>query len=903
MTSPLPRPCPTLVAPPSTVPALRLPLLYATSTLALTLGAAAVQAQTTAAPAATTSEETVTLSEFVVSGVRASLIGAQEIKQNEVVFVDSIVAQDIGKFPDNTVADALQRIPGVQVGRAAGEVSTVLVRGLPNIATTLNGEEIFTGTGRGVALQDLPAELIAGVDLYKSGTPAHIEGGIAGLVDIRLRRPLDFEGFQLGLGGRGIYSDNSGKYSHVASALVSNRWTLSNGGELGALVAVAQSKGRFQDQTIFNFDWLPRATTAVPGQTEVIWPSTVGSLITPQDRDRTAVNVSLQWRPTSELELYTDFLHTRYENQHDVHFFIGIPGGEVLNPTLLPGTNIVDTITFRNGFHLSSQQAFEDKTDSYHAAVGAKWMRDNLKVTGEFVHNWSSVKTSAIIVDTVFNGPIGDFTYDFDHNGEGRAYVTHSGPKDVRNGDEYSLWGLFDNRNYATSEQNAFRADVEYGLRQGFFTKLEAGLRYASREARFRGVNVNNLEPVGGRGAVSTTTIPGLMGQSPDAKGDLGIENWANADPDFLRQNRGQVRQLFGQPASAPNFDPTQAFTDTEDTTAAYALARYETRIGNLPLDGLFGLRFVETKQDLEGYLSSGTPISSDKSESEVLPSANGRLKLRDDLQLRASYGRNLTRPAFNQLNPVVTLVPPTTTGTQFGTGTGGNPDLESVKSDNYDIAIEYYFGRASYVSAGLFYRSIEGYVQTFATNETIDGETYTVTRPRNSGKGSLKGVELTYQHFPESLPAALKGLGFMTNFTYIDGDQDVASDAPNAPVGARMRQGYAQVSKYNYNVVLIYERARFSSRLAYTWRGKYIDTFNAGVGAAGSPLRVLHVKDRGQLDFSASYELGRNVSLTFDATNLLGEEYQDAFGSTDLYPRDTRYYDTTYAVGVRYRY
>jgi TonB-dependent receptor len=408
---------------------------------------------------------------------------------------------------------------------------------------------------------------------------------------------------------------------------------------------------------------------------------------------------------------------------------------------------------------------------------------------------------------------------------------------------------------------------------------------------------------VGGRGAISTTTIPGLMGQSPDAKGDLGIENWANADPDFLRQNRGQVRQLFGQPASAPNFDPTQAFTDTEDTTAAYALARYGTRIGNLPLDGLFGLRFVETKQELEGYLSSGTPISSDKSESEVLPSANGRLKLRDDLQLRASYGRNITRPAFNQLNPVVTLVPPTTTGTQFGTGTGGNPDLESVKSDNYDVAIEYYFGRASYVSAGFFYRSIEGYVQTFATNETIDGETYTVTRPRNSGKGSLKGVELTYQHFPESLPDALKGLGFMTNFTYIDGDQDVASDAPNAPVGARMRQGYAQVSKYNYNVVLIYERARFSSRLAYTWRGKYIDTFNAGVGAAGSPLRVLHVKDRGQLDFSASYELGRNVSLTFDATNLLGEEYQDAFGPTDLYPRDTRYYDTTYAVGVRYRY
>ena len=117
----------------------------------------------TPAPAA---DAAVNLDTFVVTGVRASLISAQEIKANAPTFVDSIVAQDIGKLPDNTVADALQRIAGIQVARGAGEANTPVIRGLPNIESTINGYEVYTGTGRGVAFQDIPAEMIAGIDAY-----------------------------------------------------------------------------------------------------------------------------------------------------------------------------------------------------------------------------------------------------------------------------------------------------------------------------------------------------------------------------------------------------------------------------------------------------------------------------------------------------------------------------------------------------------------------------------------------------------------------------------------------------------------------------------------------------------------------------------------------------------------
>src|SRR6187549_1274436 len=185
------------------------------STLVLVALTALPSARAQQATATAEQEKAVELEKLVVTGVRASLESAQENKQNSVQLVDSVIAEDIGKFPDLTVADALQRVPGVQVGRTNGEVSTVLIRGLPNLGTTLNGNEIFTGTTRGVALQDIPAELVAGVDVYKSTTPDKLEGGIAGLIDIRLRNPLDRPGLQIGASGRAIFGENAGQTGYV----------------------------------------------------------------------------------------------------------------------------------------------------------------------------------------------------------------------------------------------------------------------------------------------------------------------------------------------------------------------------------------------------------------------------------------------------------------------------------------------------------------------------------------------------------------------------------------------------------------------------------------------------------------------------------------------------------------
>ena len=182
-----------------------------------------------------------TIGEVVVLGVRRSVEGALTIKRESQQVVDSIVAEDIGKLPDNNVAEALQRVTGIQVRRDLGEAFQFLIRGLPDVETLMNGREVFTGTGRFIAVQDIPSELLAGVDAYKSSSPAQVEGGVAGLIDIRMHRPFDFQGFEMSGSARAIYSDQADKYSGIGSFLASNRWDTGSG-EMGAIVRFVSRK-------------------------------------------------------------------------------------------------------------------------------------------------------------------------------------------------------------------------------------------------------------------------------------------------------------------------------------------------------------------------------------------------------------------------------------------------------------------------------------------------------------------------------------------------------------------------------------------------------------------------------------------------------------------------------------
>ena len=881
----------------------------------------------TATPPATTppastapAGETVILNEMVVTSVRGSLITAQQIKLNAPEFVDSIVAQDIGKFPDNTVADALQRVAGIQVGRNLGEVSSVVIRGLPNLETTLNGYEVFTGVGRGVALQDIPAELVAGVDVYKSVGPDKIDGGVAGLIDVRLRRPFDFAGLTLSANARGIYETQAEKNSYNLSGLVSNRWKVGSG-EFGALLDVSYARTQYEDEIVDNYvhfgangETYDLATDS--SGNKGYYADNFGIQLNPGDRKRAGASLMLQWKPSKEIELYWDNLYTRYDNKHSVDFFIGIPswantGFFIDNVTLYPAgydgyvvpekydaanttARFVHSMTAHNSNSLTSKQAFHDTTDTYQGAFGGKWDNGTVKVTSELSYNLSTYRTRGVILDTGLVTPSFAITY----NDGDASSVTATGV-DYTNPANYHLQQLFDQWSRSHTAQYAVKADLLYRLQNSFLKSLQFGVRYAERDVNFTSAN-------GGGdfqwAVASATSVPGLGRLSSSTPfigaGQINVRQWWSADENFLLNHTDVLRQIFGHALGAPPADPSKTFKDVEKTTTLYGLANYATKVGDLPLDGVFGARFTHTDDSLSGYqrqaISGSTTgtyqlTTVGRGRWETLPTLNGRLRLQDDLVLRFSATKTVTRPNFSDLNPALTLTSPGPT--LPGQGSGGNPDLDPIKATNYDLSLEYYPSKSSIGTITGFYRTLDGYIQSYGSAEVINGSNYTITRPRSTHNGYLEGMETSYQYFLDFLPDDFKGLGFQANYTYIKGETE-------SPL-TLIKQPIAQVSKNNYNLILIYEKGPFSSRLAYNWRGRFIDSFNQ----SGIQPTTVWVQPRSQLDFSASYAISKDLAITFDATNITKSKYHDNFGNVPMFSRDVRNYDSTYELGVRCRF
>ncbi|MEG3087152.1 TonB-dependent receptor [Sphingomonas sp. PB4P5] len=823
--------------------------------------------------------------DIIVTGVRASLSSAQSVKRNSVQIVDSIVAQDIGKLPDNTVSDALQRVTGVQVTRGAGEAGTVLIRGLPNITTLINGREAFTGTARGVSLQDIPAELIAGVDVYKTTTPDIVEGGLTGTVDIRMRRPFDFNGLQIAGGGRGVYSEQADKWGYLGSALVSDRWTTGIG-EIGALVGVSYNRRRYRDDTAFNFVSNPIAA----GQPAI--PDTVGGTYSSGDRSRLAINGSLQWRPSDDLEFYADGIYTRYKNRHDVDFFIGLP--KAAATTTVTGTypdspELANGTTSTNAYTLTSKQAYADQTETYQADFGTKWTAGNAVLSSEVTYNYSKVPNRSVIVDTSFNAPT--IGINFDNNG---TPLINVGGVDLTDPSNFTVRTLFDNHSLATSKQWAWRGDLLYNIDGGLLTNFKVGARYTNRRAESQ---ATASQAIGITNPVLVSSIAGLASLSPDdlVGGVSGIGQFVTVDTDYLLDNTDAIRTLFSQATGERAYDPSLAFADSEKTYAFYGQLQYGFDLGSVRVSGVGGARVVNTVEQL-----TGNGVSGKANYVNVLPSINAKVELSDKLQLRLAYAKTLTRPEFAQLNPLVSYTTTGDTGNQayFYTGGGGNPDLQPIKTTAYDISLEFYPARSTSITAAGFYKDLTGYIQTYTGDETYNGEAALVSRPRNTGPGKLYGVEVAYQQFFDFLPGALSGLGAQLNGTYIEGTTE------DPIFGGQQR--LTNVSKYSYNVVGIYEKGGLSARLAYNWRSDYVDSYTSG----GSQASSIVVQPTGQLDFSGSYAVTPNFTLTVDATNLTDRVYHDRFEglsqSTGLYsstPRDTRTYDRTFEVGARFKF
>ena len=844
---------------------------------------------------------------IVVTGIRRSLQSAQNIRRNSEQIVDSVVAEDIGKLPDLNTAQTAARIPGVQVYRQGGEAQNVLVRGLPNFTTTYNGREIFTAETRVVALQDFPSSNIAALEVFKTSSAELVEPGLAGLINVRSRRPFDFREGQIAGSVWALYTRQGDRATPNFNLLATKRWEFGDGSELGALVNLSRTDIRYLDAEISNTDFLQtfRAENGVlvsdaGAGTAARFPDVQRLFYRSGNRSRPSVNAMVQFKPNPDLEIYAEGLWQGFRNEVDDRLLAAelFNGAQVSSLRFREGTNLVSggTVNAPAGSLFSFQGGTYNRTNTFQFAGGARWSRDQLNVNVDIARTKSTFKGSTASVDRRW---IDAPTIEFDTD-EPEFEITNI---DFDDPSEQFFDGLYEQNQKSTGDDWQFRADAEYEFDGPFLRSVEAGLRYSTRDAERRFSDRFARTP----GAPLNATQLPLDFEVFNGVSFGGTTEWAAPTYDSIRENIVALRRLVG--FSDGPVPAGLLYTADEKTLAGYAQAV----VGTEDIEGTFGVRVSRVKTRVQPPNPTGIEeIDEGSKRTVVLPNASIRARVSPELQLRGAVSKTRTLPSFADLNPNYVLNRPAGGGlvgtpSDPYTASGGNPFLRPFTSWNLDAAVEYYFGRSSFVSATAFHRSIKGFIQqnTFTIEDPTLG-VIRITGPVNTGKGRINGVELQGQAFADFdwLPDWARGFGAQANLTYIDAETQQNNGAGGLsyqPITDQLNG----VSKWNYNLVGIYEREGLAARLTYNGRS----SFRATRQFRGDDVYTEIAHPAGRLDLSLNYDISEQFTVFGDWTNITRKTFRQDFTSARNgapeaeFIRYRRYDESTLSAGVRFRF
>lgn len=875
-----------------------------------------------------TEETAKTLQGVVVTPLQDSLRSAQSIKENSTMVVDSIVAEDIGKLPDNSVADALQRVTGVQVAPDfQSETATVVIRGLPNAVTTLNGREIFGSNGREFSFQDLPATAVSGLDVYKSTTASMITGGIAGTVDIRTFRPLDFDGFK----ASATFTDTNSKYgAHTdpnGSFLISDRWH-GDYGDFGALLGAGIQTDHYSYSAPYVDSNLTSVLTngkGVPIRNSngdlVVGNNQYGADYNIGYRERPEANYALQWKPNDSTEVYLEGLYTWLHDEYNQPFYftgpqnvvapnyvttnnsacfpVGLLGSPYYGQTICPVTSASYT---GNYYTATSTQAHQDWGHNIQNAIGLKWKGDNLKLSTDLTRNASSYYNEDFVIDTFLDTYANPLTtiYNYPH-----SWSLVGNPQN--NPNNYYLNGLYQAWTDNKAVQTAWRADGSYDFGSSWLNSVNFGVRYADTTTQQTGASHDQAPPGGAYLADGqpnpANNVVNLFGASYFCNVPSTTALPAGALTgcySYLVNNKNALRNFYGLPDGNLPPQDGQYFDINEKTFSVYGEGNYGGSIGDMSYDGILGVRLEKVERQLNAYSydtsdSVYSPLGINTSQHVALPNATFNLHFTDDLQMRLSAGKTLEYPDFASLNPSLTLSP--ATANVIAEGSGGNAYLKPIRSNSYDGTLEWYFSDVGSLTGGVFYHDITGYIETYSSLQNINGVTYLISSPQSSGSGHLEGVELAYTQFFSFLPGAWNGLGMQANFTYIDGSLSTPAEDGTGFITAP----FQNVSKDNYNIVAMYEKYGWSARLAYSYRSRYAEAFLSSSSILGHN-QSLNDDPANEVDLSIGYDINKYFTVVVNATNLFGAKFHSYAGAGTALPQDLRYTDRTYGLGFRFK-
>lgn len=808
----------------------------------------------------------------IVTGVRAALEQSLRQKRNADSVVEVVTAEDIGKMPDKNVADAIQRLPGVNTQSSAGgeggfgENDRVSLRGTsPSLQQTLfNGHAISTGdwfllnqiggnVGRSSSFSLLPSELVGSVVVQKSATADLVEGGVSGAINVITRRPLDFRQ-QLTVEGsvQANYNDLSDKAEPHLSGLVN--WK-NAGNTAGFLLQAFSEKAavRRDGQEILGYTPISATSAAAvanPQLAGVMVPTFIGAALFEQVKKRTGGAFDVEVRPSNALTLDVNGFYSELEAPHQNTNWIAAPANSINGSNLVPLTS-----TVRNNTLVAASFASNSgEVDNIYRpeAGGESWYLDfngKFRVSEDLTLSGKLGKTHGIGYDRkdVYyqNNVDGGMVYAL--NGLSPASVSYPGGNTTSPGS--TAWAGGGEAQSVDQEKYA-QVDGDWRVRGDLVESVRFGARFTDHHRTAEHPLETRPGPVG-------FSNPGPAWNGQMYPSDFGSDLGGNLSSAYFKYDGAALGEWGAVPGNrlldyTLRHNWMDEFKVREKTSALYAMAD----LGGDGWSGNIGLRAVETRQTTVVNLAGGpnpitgsafgayTPTTFERTYRDYLPSANIKFDVRPDFVVRTALAKTIARPDYSALGGSVSL------NDDALSGSGGNVNLDPVRSTNFDLSAEWYFAPKAMLSAGFFYMDLRSIVAqgtstgTYYNNKRSALAEYQITSPFNTS-GTNKGVELSYQQ-----PLG-QNFGFLANYTHADGELDDGGELLNS-------------SKNTYNLTGYFENERFSARLAYNFRSAY----KAGVDRGASQ----HVDDMPSLAGSINVKLTESLTLTFDALNITNE-------------------------------
>lgn len=694
--------------------------------------------------------------DIVVTGFRQSLENAVAEKKNRDQIVESVSAEDIGKLPDPSIAEAIARLPGLTSQRINGRSNSISIRGFaPDFSSTLlNGrEQTSTGDNRAVEYDQYPSEVVSQVLVYKTANAALIGQGLSGTVDLRTIRPLDYGRSVLAVTGRGTYAE-LGKLN-------------SGSEELGYRVS-----GTFVDQ--FADDTIGVALAASfldePYQVEEFnaWGyfgindgQLIGgskSYVTSTKLKRLGLQGTVQWRPTPELTATFDGFYSDFDDDQirrgiefplafDFVFGRGPFDADNVGSRFDAGSGMVTDGVYSSGRFSNVKgvvrnDVIERTAKLYSFGYNAKYQGDD-GWNAQFDVSYSRTDRNELIFETyagtgygLFAGAVDTLTFETDRQGTTLSPTLDYGDPNLIKLTDPRGWqggtlaaGYYNDREVRDAIQQ-YRAEVEKELETPV-SAIRAGLNYTRRR---KSLAPEEAFVVLSNGAAEQV-LPEEYRLRPTSQEYSGIGDILSYDPAALLA--GGVYTL------RPNFNgdvAAKAFDIAEDVMTAYAQADIRQPIGAAELTGNIGLQTVWTTQKSSGLVFTGASFSdltAGDDYTDVLPSLNLSLRFPSDFVVRFGAARQMQRPRLDDMRIALNYSYDPNQG--ILTGNGGNPFLRPIRADAFDLTFEKYFGTRGYLAVQTFHKKLK----TFNYNLEIPYDYTGFPLPENAPPAGVPGIGL----------------------------------------------------------------------------------------------------------------------------------------------------------------